>query len=62
MHRWPDLRPGNPAGAEMSADPFDKARDEVDRDYDEGQIDGAEANRLMREIADDEDEYWRDRR
>lgn len=42
-------------------DPYDRARDEVDRDYDEGLIDGAEANRLMREIAEDEDEYWRDR-
>jgi hypothetical protein len=40
--------------------PFDKARDDVDRDYEEGLIDGTEANRLMREIADDEDEYWGD--
>jgi hypothetical protein len=40
--------------------PFDKAREDVERDYDDGFIDGAEANRLMREIADDEDEYWRD--
>lgn len=42
--------------------PFDRARDEVDRDYEEGLIDGAEANRLMREIAEEEDDYWRDDR
>lgn len=40
------------------SDPYDKAREEVDRDYEEGLIDGAEANRLMRDIAEDEDEYW----
>lgn len=43
-------------------DPFDRARDEVDQDYEERLIDGAEANRLMRDIAEDEDEYWNGRR
>jgi len=39
-------------------DPFDRARDEVDQDYEDGLIDGAEANRLMREISEEEDDYW----
>lgn len=42
-------------------DPFDRARDEIDQEYEDGLIDGAEANRLMREIADDEDAYYNGR-